>query len=44
LVIGGLGATSGPNAAGDGFARYLRQQSRDREHARLREHARWKNQ
>src|SRR5262245_57669007 len=37
LVIGGLAATSGPTSAGDGCARYLRQQARDREQAR------WKN-
>jgi hypothetical protein len=43
LVIGGLAATSGPSSAGDGFARYLRQQARDREQARLREQARWKD-
>ena len=40
LVIGGLAATSGSTSAGDGFARYLRQQSRDCEHARDYEHAR----
>jgi hypothetical protein len=37
LVIGGSAATSGPTSAGDGCARYLRQQARDREQAR------WKN-
>ena len=35
LVIGGFAATSGPTSAGDGFARYLRPQARDREQARL---------
>jgi hypothetical protein len=39
LVIGGLAATSGPISAGDGFARYLQQQARDREQARAREQA-----
>ena len=43
FLIGGLAATSGPTSAGDGCARYLRQQARDREDARLREQARWKN-
>ena len=33
LVIGGFAATSGPTSAGDGFARYLRPQARDREQA-----------
>jgi len=44
LVTGGLAATSGPTSAGNGCARYLRQQARDREDARLREQTRWKNQ
>ena len=43
LVIGGFAATSDPTSAGDGCARYLRQQARDRQQARLREQARWKN-
>ena len=43
FLAGGLAATSGPTSAGDGCARYLRQQARDREDARLREQARWKN-
>jgi hypothetical protein len=34
LVIGGSATTSGPNSAGDGCARYLRQHARDREQAR----------
>jgi hypothetical protein len=44
LVIGGVAATSGSTSAGNGCARYLRQQARDREDARLRDQARWKNQ
>jgi hypothetical protein len=43
LVIGGVAATSGPTSAGDGFARYLQQQARDRKQARLHEQARSKN-
>jgi hypothetical protein len=35
-VIGGVAATSSPTLAGNGCARYLRQQTRDREDARLR--------
>jgi hypothetical protein len=42
FLIGGLATTSGPTSTGDGCARYLRQQARDREDARLREQARWK--
>jgi hypothetical protein len=42
-LIGGLATTSGPTSAGDGCARYLRQQARDREDACLGEQARWKN-
>jgi hypothetical protein len=41
-VIDGLVATSGPTSAGNGCARYLRQQARDCEDARLREQACWK--
>jgi hypothetical protein len=44
LVTGGSAATSGPTSAGNGCARYLRQQARDREDARLRDQARRNNQ
>ena len=43
FFVGGVATTSGPTSTGDGCARYLRQQARDREDARLREQARWKN-
>ena len=42
FLIGSLATTSGPIAPGVGCARYLRQQARDREDARLCEQARWK--
>jgi hypothetical protein len=44
LVIGGLVATSGPASAGDGYARHLQQQARDREKARLHDQARLRDQ
>jgi len=43
FLIGGLAATSGSGWAGDGCARYLRQQARDREDACLGEQGRRKN-
>jgi hypothetical protein len=44
LTMGGLAATSGPASAGDGFARYLQQQKRDRDRAIAREKARLRQQ
>ena len=43
FLVGGSAATAGPTSAGDGCARYLRQQARDREDARLHEQVRRKH-
>jgi hypothetical protein len=43
LVIGGLAAIFGATSAGNGCARYLRQEARDCEDARLRKQARWED-
>jgi hypothetical protein len=44
LAIGSSVAPSGPARAGDGFARYLRQQARVRDQARLLEQTRVRDQ
>jgi hypothetical protein len=44
LAIGGSAAETRQAWAGDGFARYLMQQAREREQERLRDQARLRNQ